>query len=204
MKQKHSAEYLKVPIDANARFGRGMQDLMEGNPISSYIRRGAIRQGREFVLPLTYRSNHLSAIYKYVKSKGLTFGFADNDLLIHSDGSSCCSASDLYLPNTNRFEGNIVNLAKSKKCREEIRFSELSDAWIPAKPVGTYFNSKARILIRNLDEPDWLGYLRKMWKGEQGMYAPNFFDGVSTTRLLDETGLPVYRRTRSQFELSLR
>jgi len=201
---KHiSAEYLKVPLEANLRFGRGLREIMNCEPIAFYRQLGALKSGSEYVLPLAYRSKFLIEMYKYAKSNGLSFGFADNDLLLHSDGASCCSASDLYLSNSNNFEANIVVLAKKKKHSEEIYFSELLNAWIPENSVGTYLNSKSRIQIKVSGQPDWPSYLKRFWQGEDRLYSPDYFDGVKKTGKRDANGLFIYKRVQSEFGLAL-
>ena len=136
---------------------------------------------------------------KQAKTLGMTFGFADNELLLHSDGNSCCSASNLYLRNANFFSANIVSLAKKKQLGEKLYFSELACQWLPEQSLASYLNSKSR--LKGLqDEPvKWLSYLRKIWLGEYGQYSPLFFDGISPTGELDNFGIPIYIRDVSSF-----
>jgi DNA repair photolyase len=198
---KHiSAEYLKVPLDANVKFSRELKNVLGGNPIQFYKEHGAKKFGREYNLPLSYRGSHLAKMSREARQYGLTFGFADNDLLVHSDGKACCGASDLYLKDSNFFEANITWLAKRKNYGEKIFFSDYLEGWIPKKAISTYLNSKSRINIMDSDVPEWLHYLKAMWKGELGIYSPNYFDGIETTEDFDEQGLPIYVRAESNFE----
>jgi DNA repair photolyase len=198
---KHiSAEYLKVPIDANIKFGKGIKDLLDGNPIAAYKTLGATRHGREYNLPLSYRRNYLIKMALYTKDLGMTFGFSDNDLLMHSDGDSCCNASNLYLNGANYFDANIVSIAKKKNALDRLTFSDYLNTWIPKEAISTYLNSKARINICNKDQPDWLLYLKQMWIGKHGVYSPDYFDGIDKTLDQDENGLPIYIRNASDFE----
>lgn len=201
---KHiSAEYLKVPMEANSRFGRALLNIMPPNPITAYINMGALKHGGEYVLPLERRAKLLPAIYKYAKIKRMSFGFADNDLLLHSDGASCCGASDLYLNEAGHFDANIVSLAKRKNQHDELRFKDFSDTWIPRKSISTYLNSKARLSGELNGEGDWLLYLKAMWAGEHGPYVPDYFDGIVKTGKTDEHGLSIYRRKQSAFGKAL-
>jgi hypothetical protein len=200
---KHiSAEYLKVPIDANIKFGKGIKSLLDGSPISKYKSLGANKLGREYILPLSYRKTHLIKMALHTRELNMTFGFADNDLLIHSDGNSCCNASNLYLNNANYFDANIVSIGKKKSYFEKLTFSDYLYTWIPKKSISTYLNSKARININNNDHPEWLLYLKQMWIGNHGVYSPDYFDGIEKTPNQDENGLPIYLRTISDFERS--
>ena len=87
---------------------------------------------------------------------------------------------------------------------EEIYFIDFLTEWIPQRVISTYLNSKARLAIIDTSEPEWLQFLKKMWVGEQGVYNPLYFDGVSLSGKLDSNGLPIYIRTLSSFEKKLR
>jgi len=202
---KHiSAEFLKVPIDANKKFSQPLRKLMNDNPISYMKNLGAVRQGREYVLPLEYRASPIINLATDVRSKGLTFGFADNDLLLYSDGMACCGASDLYLRESNFFTANITYLAKSASIGSHLKFEEFLSSWMPKYAISTYLNSKARITGTHLTEPEWLEYLKEMWKGNLGIYSPNYFDGICDTGIKDDNGMPIYQRIESSFERCLR
>jgi DNA repair photolyase len=198
---KHiSAEFLKVPIDANKKFGANLSVLMESNPIAFYQKLGAKLEGREFILPLSYRQQHLVEWALKARKNNITFGFADNDLLIHSDGASCCNASNLYLRNSSVFEANIVSLAKTKKHDEEIHFTDYLSSWVPEHAISTYLNSKARIAVQDQTYPNWLGYLFKIWNGQHGQFSPSYFDGVQASEKNDSDGQKIYLRYKSSFE----
>ena len=61
---------------------------------------------------------------------------------------------------------------------DRLTFSDYLNTWIPKEAISTYLNSKARINIRNTDQPDWLLYLKQMWIGKHGIYSPDYFDGI--------------------------
>ncbi|VVT01397.1 MULTISPECIES: hypothetical protein [Marinobacter] len=197
---KHiSAEYLKCPIDANRNFGKSLANDLGKNPIEYYKELGAERYGREYMLPLRYRAPWLIEFANKARDNGVTFGFADNDLLLHSDGQSCCSASDLYLKKASFFNANIVALAKSKQYGDLIYFSDYLSRWIPESSVSTYLNSTARLRSLNFEESQWLQYLREMWLGQYGVFRPDYFDGLEKTKKVDLNGLPVYVKRKSDF-----
>ncbi|EKY4104981.1 radical SAM protein [Enterobacter cloacae] len=197
---KHiSAEYLKVPIDANLKFGSDLIKLLSNNPVRHYTSLGAFKSGREYSLPVNVRQDWLVDMYQYTKNLGLTFGFADNDLLHYSDGSSCCGAADLYLKDAGFFKANILGVIKNKKTREELFFSDLLKHWIPHEKISSYLNSKARIEVNGNKHPEWLGYLKEIWTGKLGIFKPTYFDGVEDTSKVDDFGLPIYIRKESSF-----
>lgn len=200
---KHiSAEYLKVSIDSNKKFGINLKKLLPLPPVSFYKSLNASLYGRDYILPLSYRQNKLIEIAVKAKLNKITFGFADNDLLIHSDGNACCNASNLYLKNANFFNANIVSIAKQKKYGERIYFDEFMSCWLPQNSISTYLNSKARLnkqMMQNNDS-EWINYLKKSWLGEYGIYKPSFFDGIVESTQKDKQGLPIYLRCESEFE----
>lgn len=198
---KHlSAEYLKVPIDANKKFSQTLKNLLGGDPIKFYRSLGAAKLGREYLLPLDYRAKHLIKMATLSREQDITFGFADNDLLIHSDGTSCCSAADLYLKDASFFDANLVGVSKNKLEGDKLYFGDLVNKWMPKKPVSTYLNSSARLKVDTSDIQEWPLYLQEMWKGAFGVYKPSYFDGIELTNEFDECGLPVYKRHKSDFE----
>lgn len=201
---KHvSAEYLKVPLEANTKFSPELINLLGGDPVSIYMALGSRKQGSEYSLPLSYRGRHLISMRNQSKTFGMTFGFADNELLLYSDGDSCCSASNLYLKGANFFDANIVSLAKKKQLGEMIYFSELASQWMPEHSLASYLNSKSRLKAVQDEPVKWLSYLSKIWLGEHGQYSPLFFDGISSTGDLDDFGMPIYMRGASDFQSQL-
>lgn len=195
-----SAEYLKVPIDANLNFGKELKTELAGNPIQFYKSLGAQKFGREYVLPQSYKSKYLPAMYNLTKSRGMTFGFADNEFLVHSDGGACCNASNIYLKDANFFSANIIGIAKKKSDGELIKFDEIINQWHPKLNISRHINSKGRLPTKCFGETEWITYQRKMWLGNHGVFAPDYFDGIIKTDSLDHNGLPIYRRTTSDFE----
>jgi DNA repair photolyase len=201
---KHiSAEYLKVPMDANLKFGSSLKRILSNNPVQHYRSLGAIKSGREFSLPLIVRQYWLIRMFEYARALGLSFGFADNDILHYSDGNSCCGAADIYLKDANFFRGNVLGAIKNKNDNDLILFDELLSHWIPNKKISSYLNSKARISIGNHDIPEWIGYLMKIWSGDLGVFKPSFFNGISNTLTLDEFGLPIYKKIKTEFSILL-
>lgn len=201
---KHiSAEYLKVPLEGNVNFSPSLLELLGGQPVSTYMKLGSRKQGSEYALPLSYRAAHLIYMRGEAKAAGITFGFADNELLLHSDGGACCSASDLYLRNASFFSANIVALAKKKMVGELITFDDFIGEWMPQGSIATYLNSKSRLEKTDIESVKWITYLREIWGGSYGLYSPSYFDGVIDTGEKDSAGLPVYMRALSEFEVSM-
>ncbi|AMO67380.1 radical SAM protein [gamma proteobacterium BDW918] len=199
-----SAEYLKVPIDADSKFRKVLRDLLPPKPVAYYVNRQASHQGREYILPTKYRQHHLLAMKHRANSHGITFGFADNDLLLFSEGNSCCSASDLYLKEANMFSANIVTMAKRMQIGELISLDDLRSEWIPKHPISSQLNSTSRInksLIGS--DAEWYVYLEELWEGRRGLYSPAFFEGITKSDATDNQGLALYKRIRTDLDIAI-
>lgn len=198
-----SVEYLKVSLEANKNFGKNLKRILKNNPIDYYKKKGAKKIGHEYLLPLEYRKKYLLEIYKETKRRNILFGFADNDLLLHSDGNACCHGANLFLKNATFFNANIVSVAKRKNYQQKIYFSEYLNQWLPNNKISTYLNSSSRLPFNCTGEEEWLSLLRKAWLGLNGVYSPDFFDGITKTNKTDDYGLPIYKRIESIFEKEL-
>lgn len=198
---KHiSAEYLKVPIDADIKFRQHLKQLLTPRPIQAYKNLGAVKLGREYILPLEYRGDNLITLRAECKSKGMTFGYADNDLLLLSDGNSCCSAADLYLSDSRTFSANIIGIAKKKRLGDLLKFEDLTHEWKPTLRISTYLNSKARLPLEVISsDSEWDSYLDHIWNGQLGVYTPDFFEGIEATEKLDGEGRKIYKLVKSKF-----
>jgi DNA repair photolyase len=198
---KHiSAEYLKVPIDANIKFSAPVKSALNENPISEYIRMEASLNGREYILPRNLRSQELKHMADHTRRIGMTFGYADNDLLLHSDGNSCCGAADLYLKDANFFSANVVGEAKARKLGEFVSCSQALKAWYPKSRITPYLNSTARIDSSPRDSPDWPIYLKTIWQKEFGIYGPEFYSGLTPTGRRDSLDTEIFVRTQTHLD----
>lgn len=130
----------------------------------------------------------------------MTFGFADNDLLLHSDGASCCSASDLYLKNVPTFKANIVAIGKRMRIGDTISLADINRQWHPSHPVSPYLNSTARIKRSNKSASDWPEYIKQMWNGSHGIYKPGFFVGMKMLEERDREGNLQFTRVQTEFD----
>lgn len=186
-------EYLKLPVEdladpvcrIPAADGRSM--------ISVYRDAGAERQGRELVMPTSYKLGFLSDISRFAREAALTVGFGDNEFLPFSDGNSCCNGADLYLKDATYFDANVAAVVRSKCAGEQICFDDLKSKWIPKKSVETYLNSKSR-LSNGRQKASWLDMLEHRWR-TNSIYSPSYFYGVSPTGKTDSSGLPTFYRS---------
>ena len=198
---KHiSAEFLKVPIDADIKFSKPTKELLGGRPIDVFRSLGAKKIGREYILPINYRKHLLLALRDTAHRYGLSFGFADNDLLHFSDGRACCSAADIYLKDFRLFDANVVTSIKDKRPGQLISFPARDTRWYPTFGLTHHLNSKAVKNLESKQRDDWESVLAAAWEANFGVYSPTFFYGVVPSSKKDSFGLSTFRRLRTEFD----
>lgn len=174
---KHiSCEYLKVPPSARKHFGSRLQRLFGGDIIEHYRKIGAEYVGNEYTLNAAYRKRWLDRMANESRKIGATFGYADNDLLLFSDGNGCCSGSDLHLNDVNNFAANTLGILRyAIREGKKPDFDDIEGFWIPRKNIAQYLNSKSRIRYGEHIEKEWMVYARAAWNGEWGPFNKDFF-----------------------------
>jgi DNA repair photolyase len=189
-------EYLKLPIENLDEPICRLPTIDGRTMLTAYREAKAERQGRELVLPRAYKLSFLSEVSRFARGLGLTVGFGDNEFLPFSDGNSCCNGADLHLKNANYFDANVAGIIRNKGVGDKICFDDFSKKWMPQKSVETYLNSKNRLSTGQL-KVTWLDMLEHHWRTES-MYAPSYFFGVSPTDQIDQHGLPIFYRSRTE------
>lgn len=170
-----SAEYLKVPVSADRRFGMTLLEYFGGSVISWYQKNGTL-VGNEYVLNSAYRRKNLALLREICTLKGITFGYADNDFLLLSDGNGCCSGADLHLKGAQIFESNTLGIIrKNIRNGRPLDAFEISDLWVPKHNIAQYLNSKTRLYSGDELRKEWGKYMEASWVGEWGQYSPNYF-----------------------------
>lgn len=171
-----SAEYLKVPPSARRYFGKNIQEYFSGDIIKYFQDIGGKLIGNEYSLPLLYRKSWLDKFAHEARKIGSTFGYADNDLLLFSDGNGCCSGSDIHLEGSNNFRANTVGILRiGLEENKPPSFDNIEHTWLPERNISQYLNSKTRIRIEGTTEMQWKNYAKASWEGRWGQYNPGYF-----------------------------
>ena len=146
-----AVEYLKYPVEAN--WG-GIPRLVasgRGTLWGLYKETGATLVGREWILPIAYRAERALQLKRVAQSQGLTFAYADNDMLHFSDGDVCCTGADLHLGVT----GLGFNFHRAVRRAGEdgvVSFSAIQNEWRPDASVAQYLNSRTRARGRTISD----------------------------------------------------
>lgn len=191
---KHvSAEYLKLPVESAAHNFTKLQRTLPGIR-KLYESHNATRVGREFTLPIGFKKPRLNALKNIATDLGLVFGFAENELLLQNDFTSCCNASDLFLRDANYFNFNIAGILRSQTHSGEFRFAVPQSEWLPDHSIFSHLNSKSRVPVGDGSNRDaWTKLLKDKWNAGPWRGGPASFDGVVNTGSLDDEGNYIYR-----------
>ncbi len=192
-------EHLKIPLERGFNGIDQLSRRLERDLRAEYAASGAIRMGREYVLPVEDRLPTILELREYAHAQGLAFGAADTDLLLLSDGGCCCSGTDLLgLESYHRYTYVEAVRRSPPDC---VTFHALSDVWSPPGTISRFVNSRSRLPAQNGRGADMARYLRHNWNGRPNGPAPNMLWGVLPTEDFDSNGLRVYRLTHEAREL---
>ena len=190
-----TAEYLKWPIETTsheyARLAAELPKLKE-----FYLSNAASRVGREYVLPSALKLPRLMELKSLTETRGMVFGFADNEFLHMNSFRACCNASDYFLRDANYFETTILGIIKSAKPAKELRFPSQIQSWMPEHSIFSHLNSRSRPETGNLDNKQRLvSFLRDRWNSQSWRNGPASYWGVETKGRVDEDGNRIFYRS---------
>lgn len=141
---KHiSAEYLKLAIESSSAQSNRLEAVFPGIR-QVYAELGALKVGREYVLPAKLKLERLNDIRAIAERSGMSFGYAENEFLHLNKFKSCCNAADLYLNNYTLFDSSILGIIKKQRQLNEITFPHKLTSWTPSHSVFSHLNSRSR------------------------------------------------------------
>ncbi len=172
-----SFEHLKVPLERNPSL---WEEFVRDAGVDFYARykeQGAVRDGREFVLPSALKLNTIRETAIEVRRCGMTFGAADNEFQHLSDTGCCCRGVDQFLGFGNYFKHQIGFAIRKCKGRE-ITYSAIQNEWAPKGSFDRFLNSKSRIAARNCDKSTLTDHVKLRWNQPFAPGSPASFFGV--------------------------
>jgi len=180
-------EHLKLSVEnwiGNSRLGR-----LLGLDLKQYfMSRGSTRVGREWILPLNQRLPTILAARSVIRSLGMSFGAADNDLLLLSDSDACCAGVSGLPGFKNVFRANYLSAARAGLAENRIGIKTLSKEWMPERSVRMYINSHSR----GDTTTTVADYIKRGWNGAPNGHSPVSLFGVFDTGRTDSGGLSIY------------
>jgi DNA repair photolyase len=190
-----SVEYLKLPIEHSWGGVSQMSRLLGFDLREFYRGKAAVRVGREWVLPVSSRIDWILRLRSYAHSKGLTFGAADNDLLLLSDGQCCCSGVDLHRSSIKFFSHTYTQAARLGLHENRITITSLASQWCPEKSVAQFINSNSRIPAQSGRGAGLRAYIESGWNGTANGNSPASLHGVVDSGKVDLNGFRIYQFT---------
>jgi hypothetical protein len=187
-----AVEHLKLPLEKSWRGTSRLSQVLGLNLEDYYRSRGARRIGREWILPLSQRLERVVSLRNYAHEKGLTFGAADNDLLLLSDGQCCCSGVDLIDDFKSFFNFNYTEAIRQALLTDVIELRALDRMWCPTASVAQFMNSHSRLASSNGIGAGIRDYVLHNWNGSPNGNAPTSLHGVEETGMYDEQGYKIY------------
>jgi DNA repair photolyase len=180
-------EHLKLPLEGSTSLRPKLVSAIGFDLHELYRVEGAIRVGREWILPASTRLAAVNSIRAQVKRLGLSFGAADTDLLHWSDGGVCCSAADLLgMGDGMRF--NFLTAVRKGMKSGIISFQDIANEWRPSGSISQFVNSHSRTNGKQTVE----SFIRARWNGVKNGPSPLSFFGVSPTEKYDVHGFRLY------------
>ncbi len=183
-----AAEHLKLPIETSWRGTAALSALLGVDLSEAYRARGS-RVGREWVLPIEDRLNRILELRGLAHDAGLTFGAADNDLLLLSDGQCCCSGVDIHAGFSGFFRGTYTAAARKAVRNGRMTWDLMEQEWTPSRSIQRYVNSRSRLAGTR---GRMIDYLRANWSGRANGNSPSTFYGVEPEGEPDDHGRKAY------------
>ena len=187
-----SIEHLKVPLETvNSEIIEAARD--------QYKSSGAVRDGREYILPTILKRSTLLSARKACHKAGIAFGCADNDFQYLSNSWACCSGVDIFPGFENYYRFQIA-YAIRRSFGKQIQISTIQREWRPTGSVDRYLNSKTRLSRRSSFDGTVDAHIIHRWNTPTFAGSPASFYGVLTTDRVDRNGNLVYGWSRPDLQ----
>lgn len=170
-------EHLKLPVERSHHLWQQLTQAVGNNLYDEYIRLGARKNGREYVLPPEAKVHTVLQAARVAHSNGVSFGSADNKFQYLSDGACCCSGVDQFAGFENWFKHQIGYALR--KCRgRKITYESIAGEWIPVGSVDWYVNPDSRLSARLGRQATMRDHIRAKWDSLTVPGSPISFYGV--------------------------
>jgi DNA repair photolyase len=175
---KHLAlEHLKLPLERGNPLWRELTSAAGRDLHEEYVNIGAVRDGREYVLPWQQKLRKVLEVARCVRNAGMTFGAADNEFQYLSDTEACCSGVDQF-PGFENFFRHQIGYAIRKSRGAKIRYEIIKNEWQPTGSIDRYLNSKTRISNHASCKGSLQEHVLARWNSLGAPGSPSTFFGV--------------------------
>lgn len=181
-------EHLKLPVESRHRLWAALMEGAGHDLLTMYRDQGARLDGREWVLPASFKLPTITAAQQAARAQGLSFGAADNDLQFLSDTSCCCSGVDQFAGFENWFQHQI-GAAVRRGRKSAITYDSIAQEWSPNGSVDRWLNSRSRI-----GHPGTLAaHIKSRWNNTDSPFSPASYHGVTPSDDFSAAGFRIYR-----------
>jgi DNA repair photolyase len=189
-------EHLKIPLERQHPLWKSFTHAAGRDFHKEYKSKGAVRDGREFILPANIKINTVLEAAKAVRNTGMTFGAADNEFQYLSDTGCCCSGVDQFPGFENWFKHQIGNAVR-KQIGRAITYESISHEWSPYGSIDRYLNSRSRLSRRSDVIGSLLDHIRARWNDVKAPGNPSSFYGIMPSNECSPSGHRIYRWSAS-------
>jgi DNA repair photolyase len=184
-------EHLKIPVERNHPLWGGLTRAAGRDLHAYYKTLHAPRDGREYILPTKSKLGVILEAAQAVRSRGMTFGAADNEFQYMSDTGCCCSGVDQFPGFENWFKHQI-GYGIRRCIGRAITLDSLSREWAPTGSIDRFLNSRSRVGKRNNVEGSVQEHVRLRWNNPRAPGCPMSFHGVVETPRTSSAGNKIY------------
>jgi len=183
-------EFLKLPLEKSLFFISNIFNSIDWNGFNYYKDNGAIKTGREWVLPPQLKWELLQPIINSIRNHGMTYGAGDYGLN-HLGDTDCCCGIDNIPGFNNWFHPNIAYIIRNSP-GELLTFNDVNQFDYPQKSIRMYMNSNSR----PKNTKGIKDYIKNKWNDPGKENAPDTFLGVSFSGELDTYGNCIYKKSQ--------
>jgi DNA repair photolyase len=184
-------EHLKIPLERQHPLWESFTHVARRDFHEEYKNKGAVRDGREFILPANVKINTVLEAARAVRNAGMTFGAADNEFQYLSDTECCCSGVDQFPGFENWFKHQIGNAVR-KQIGRAITYEGISHEWSPTGSIDRYLNSRSRLSRRSDVIGSVLDHMRARWNDVKAPGNPSSFYGIIPSEECSPSGHRIY------------
>jgi hypothetical protein len=189
--QQCSFEFLRLSRERNPELITGFFKATGDDVYRRYRTLEAKHQVREYILPPEHRIPMIIRARRAIRSAGMRFGAADNDLQYLSDDSCCCSGVDA-IPGFERFFKHQIAYAVRRNFGSRMTYAAISHEWTPSGSVDRYLNSARRIAAKIGRTATVQEHILRRWNTSGLEGSPDSFFGVEATDDVTADGMRVY------------
>ncbi len=187
-------EHLKLPVEKNNDIDEKFIKITGNSIYELYLEKGAILNGREFILPIEEKLKNIRKLKNLLKSSNISLGLADNEFQYLSTYSCCCSGVDMFEGFENWYKPQISYAIRKSYIdnMEFIKLDNIINEWNSNGSIDKFINSKSR--IQKQESPNSMfTYVKTRWNDLNSSFNPVNYFNIKYTNQIDADGNKIYK-----------